>query len=69
MRKIVTLCFTLFLMFSTLSAQESNVTEILISQNKLTAVNVVLLVILVGILIYLVIQDRKIKKLEDRFND
>lgn len=69
MRKVVTLCFTLFLMFSTLSAQENNVTEILTSQNKLTAVNVVLLVILVGILIYLVIQDRKIKKLEDRIND
>lgn len=69
MKKFISLYAMLLTVLGNLSAQENNVTEILTKENKLTAVNVVLLLILSGILIYLVIQDKKIKKLEDRIND
>lgn len=69
MKKIITLYTGLLLLMTNLLAQENNITKVLTNQNKLTSVNVVLLLILSGILIYLVIQDRKIKKLEDRIND
>ncbi len=69
MKKFIVLYTMLLTMLGNLSAQENNVTEMLTRENKLTSVNVVLLLILSGILIYLVIQDKKIKKLEDRIND
>lgn len=69
MKKLALLCIAVFSVVVNVTAQENNVTETLTNQNKLTSVNVVLMLILVGILVYLVIQDKKIKKLEDRAND
>lgn len=69
MRKITLLYFAMFSVVVNVTAQENNVTETLMSENKLTSVNVVLMLILVGILVYLFFQDKKIKKLEDRIND
>lgn len=47
-------------------AQGSEVEDLLKSNNKMTAVNVVLLIILFSVLIFLVFQERRIKKIEDR---
>lgn len=69
MRKITLLYFAMFSVVVNVTAQENNVTETLMNENKLTSVNVVLMLILVGILVYLFFQDKKIKKLEDRIND
>lgn len=68
-KRLALLCIAVFSVVVNVTAQESNITETLTSENKLTSVNVVLMLILVGILVYLVIQDKKIKKLEDRTND
>lgn len=68
-KRLALLCIAVFFVVVNVTAQESNITETLTSENKLTSVNVVLMLILVGILVYLVIQDKKIKKLEDRTND
>lgn len=69
MKKLTLLLIAMFSVVVSVTAQENNITETLTTQNKLMSVNVVLMLILVGILIYIVIQDKKIKKLEDRIND
>lgn len=52
-----------------LSAQSQDVGDLLVRDNKLVAVVVVLVVILVGIAFFLVLMERRIKRLEDEGND
>jgi|GEM_PF-5109137 len=70
MKKIALFFYALLLLpVSSLMAQEAKVTEVLTSGNKITSVYVVLAIILAGILAYLLFQDKKIKKLEDRMKN
>ena len=68
MNKVILLIAMLFGMSSAM-ASENKVTDLLLSQNKLIAVNVILILILSGVIFYLIAQDRKIKKLEDQLNE
>ncbi len=67
MKRII-LLIVLFYGMNSAIASENKVTELLMSQNKLIAVNVILILIFTGIIFYLFAQDRKIKKLEDQIN-
>ena len=70
MKKIALFFYALLLLpVPPLMAQEAKVTEVLTSGNKITSVYVVLAIILAGILAYLLFQDKKIKKLEDRMKN
>ncbi|MCO5234585.1 MAG: CcmD family protein [Chitinophagales bacterium] len=55
-------------LFSMVPAMANNhpAVNLLLSNNKLIAVNAILLIILLGIFIFLFNQDKRIKKLEDR---
>ena len=68
MNKVILLIAMLFGRSSAM-ASENKVTDLLLSQNKLIAVNVILILILSGVIFYLIAQDRKIKKLEDQLNE
>lgn len=54
---------------SSAMASEDKVSDFLMSQNKLIAVNAILLMILSGIVFYLFTQDRKIKNIEKQLKD
>ncbi len=67
MKKISTTFLAILAAYFQVAAQD--VGEILKNNNKLTSVHVILLIILTGIILFLIIQDKKIKKLEDRLNN
>lgn len=66
MKKISISLIVLLTSLTPIIAQGSEVEDLLKSNNKMTAVNVVLLIILFSVLIFLVFQERRIKKIEDR---
>ena len=68
MKKILAIYASIYLSFQSLFAEEQNVGDQLLNHNKLTTVHVVLSIILIGIILYLILQDRRLKKLEDRLN-
>lgn len=68
MKKLI-LLISLFYGMNSVMASENKVFDLLLSQNKLIAVNVILILILSGVILYLFTQDRKIKNLENQIND
>jgi len=66
MKKISISLIVLLTSLTPIIALGSEVEDLLKSNNKMTAVNVVLLIILFSVLIFLVFQERRIKKIEDR---
>lgn len=68
MKKLI-LLIAIFYGMNSVMASEDKVSDLLMSQNKLIAVNVILILILSGIFFYLFTQDKKIKKLENQLND
>jgi hypothetical protein len=67
MRNLLTISLLILASTSTALANESSVAQTLMEGNKINSVLVILSVILLGILIFLITQDRRIKKLEDDF--
>lgn len=65
----VLLLLAMFYGMSSVMASEDKVSNLLMSQNKLIAVNAILLLILSGIAFYLFSQDRKIKNIENQLKD
>ena len=65
----VLLLLSMFYGMSSVMASEDKVSDLLMSQNKLIAVNAILLLILSGIVFYLFNQDRKIKNIENQLKD
>ncbi|HUH73052.1 MAG TPA: hypothetical protein VLZ75_01470 [Chitinophagales bacterium] len=68
MNKVLLLLSMIYGMSSAM-ASEDKVSDFLMSQNKLIAVNAILLMILSGIVFYLFTQDRKIKNIEKQLKD
>ena len=66
MKQFIFFVLVNILSISGLFAQSNEVSDILISNNKLVAVQVVLAVILVAIVIFLIRQEKQIKSLEEK---
>lgn len=66
-----TLIYSILFFFFAFSAEASQTSlpEKLMEGNKITSVVVILTVILVGILAFVIVQDRKIKQLEEQIKD
>jgi hypothetical protein len=66
--KYVVALLALFISTMPVYANDQPIADALMLGNKLLAVIVVLGIILLGILFFLVIMERRIKKMEDHFN-
>lgn len=66
MIRIILLSCAFMLSIVPAMANDNQVVNLLLSNNKLIAVNAILLIILVGVFVFLFSQDKRIKKLEDK---
>jgi hypothetical protein len=69
MKKIFTVILFLTAMIRSAVAQESNMAEVMRSNGKIYVVVTVAAIVMMGILIYLVMIDRKIKMLENKLKN